>query len=69
MRSADLMQRLCTTGTVNAGLRALKDTHRALKQRKTGFILKISKLNGFGLFGLSFMSEEIIVNQSFSWKP
>lgn len=39
-----------------------------MKQRKPGFILKISKLNGLGLSGLFFMSEEIIVNWSFSWK-
>lgn len=57
-------------GTVNAGLRAMKDTHRALEQTKTGFILQISKLNSFGLFGLSFILEEITVNQSFFflWK-
>lgn len=40
MGSAGLMRCL---GTVNAGLRALKDTHRALgdEVKKTGFILKI----------------------------
>lgn len=40
MTSAALMKCLGTTGTVNAGLRTLKDTHRAAgDEAKTGFIL------------------------------
>lgn len=66
MRSAGLVQCLGTWRS-ECRTRALKDIHRALalKQRKMGIILQISKLNSFGHFGLSFMSEEITVNQSF----
>lgn len=56
MRSAGLMQCLVTTGTVNAGLRALKDTHGALgdEVKKDRFYFANTKMKLFWTFWIIF---------------